>query len=122
DGPLADLLAPGAVVVSEAYPAEYYRRFALPTGGSKRDLATRRRRSARLMEWAQDRGVLLQVALREQLAGGFDIGPAGEDAFDAAVVMCALLDLAIDKRLPDEPQDERLRRTEGWVLGMRTGR
>jgi hypothetical protein len=120
-GRLVDLLQPGATVLAETYPAEYYAhlgvRFSPRTGG-KRAQAARRANAAALMNWVEQAGLDLVPELGAALESGFGPRPEGEDAFDAVVGLFGMLNLLLGLRPLDEPVGARLRKIEGWILGQ----
>jgi hypothetical protein len=50
---------------------------------------------------------------------GFPIG--GDDAFDALVGLCGMLDVVLGRLPSNAPDDDAIRDNEGWILGMDTG-
>jgi hypothetical protein len=44
--------------------------------------------------------------------------PEGDDSFDAVVGLFGMLEVALGRREPGEPQDEHIRDVEGWILGQ----
>ncbi len=120
-GPLDALLRPGWIVVAETYPAECYHHLGLTDGRkrwSKRRPADRIALAPRLLAWAAAAGVELEPALAAAIEGGFGPRPDGDDPFDAAVGLFGMLDVALGRRSPGEPDDEAVRRVEGWILGQ----
>lgn len=124
-GRLEDLLRPGQVVVAETYPAEYYAwlgvRFSPRRPGSKvgkRQQAERAANAVALLAWAEAAGISLQESLRQAIREGFGASLEGEDAFDAVVGLFGLLEVVLGRRPAAEPQDETIRRVEGWILGQ----
>jgi hypothetical protein len=125
DGPLAELLAPGRIVVAETYPAEATLHLgldlaAVSEGGrkGKRVQAVRAAQAPRLRELAGALGVELEPELQAQLADGFGAKGDGEDRFDATVALLAMLEVALGRRPAGEPADSEIRRIEGWILGQ----
>jgi hypothetical protein len=125
DGPLADLLRPGRVVVAETYPAECYRhlgvRFAPPQAGAssgKRVQAARSARAQTLLGWASQAGVEIDPGLRAAIVAGFGASSDGEDRFDAVVGLLGLLNIVLGRRPPGDPTDPAIRHIEGWILGQ----
>ncbi len=124
-GDLKALLRPGSVVVAETYPAEFYRQLDIAftpsrVGGKsgKRVQADRLKNAGGLLDRAEALDVMLAPNLRAQLATGFGTSPAGEDPFDAVVGLLGMLKLLHDRRTDYEPEDEAIRRVEGWILGQ----
>jgi len=124
-GRLGELLRPGRVVIVECYPAEIYAQLGLvfrrrgERKWGKRIQADRRANAARLFAWARSAGVALAPSLRKAIASGFGAGADGEDRFDAVVGLCGMLETALGRRPPGEPDDEVVRAVEGWILGLR---
>lgn len=128
DGPLPALIEPGAVVLAESYPGEYYSHLGigfqnatLGRRGSKRNQEDRRANAAGLLAWAESAGVTLTPGLAAEIGDGFGSGRDGEDRFDAVVGLFAFLNVALGHRPPGEPDDERTRMVEGWILGQSPG-
>ena len=72
-----------------------------------------------LLAWAETAGVELDPRLRAELRNGFGSAADGEDRFDAVVGLLGMLNVVLRHRGPGEPEDERVRRVEGWILGQR---
>lgn len=120
-GPLDALLRPGWVVAAETYPAECYHHLGLTDGGkrwSKRRPADRAALAPRLLAWAAGAGVELAPELVTAIEGGFGPRPDGDDPFDATVGLFGMLNVILGHRPPGEPDDETVRRVEGWILGQ----
>ena len=117
DGSLESLLKPGHVVIVETYPAECYR-WVIQDGmkGSKRKLEVRKKASSALVGWAGKANVNLDPKLKHAIEMGFPDG--GDDAFDAAVGLFGILEVLL-KRGSGEPNDESVRKLEGWILGQK---
>jgi hypothetical protein len=124
DGPLAELLGRGGVVVAESYPAELYGhlglRFGRAQGGGKRSPAARRRNACRLVEVCRELRVRLSDRLDGAIRSGFGDRPSGEDRFDATAGLLGMLNVVHGRRAPGEPADPRVRAVEGWILGQAT--
>ena len=125
DGPLPELFAPGRVVVAETYPAEYYGHLGLDLGAGsdggpkgKRVQAVRAAQAGTILAFAERVDVELAPELRAALADGFGARPDGEDRFDAAVSVLALLNVVLGGRPAVEPADPEIREIEGWILGQ----
>jgi hypothetical protein len=115
DGPLEDLFAPHRVVVAETYPTELYGHLGVSfAGAGKRQRAARERNADALVGWARSRGVELEAELDQAIREGFE----SDDAFDAAVGLFGMLNVVMKRRAPGEPHDDRVRRIEGWMVGL----
>jgi hypothetical protein len=44
---------------------------------------------------------------------------AGDDAFDTVVGLFGMLQVCLDQRPRDEPDDREIRDVEGWILGRK---
>lgn len=128
-GRLGDLFRRARVVVAETYPAECYahlavdlRRGATNGRSGKRRPASRAANAGALLAWAQTAGVLLAPALVAAIEGGFGRRASGEDQFDAVVGLFGMLNVVLGRRPPGEPEDERVRHIEGWILGQAISR
>jgi hypothetical protein len=120
-GRFSDLLLPGATVLAETYPAEYYTHLGIkfsPALGGKRSQVARRDKAAQLLAWSEKAGVALEPPLRHALLDGFGPKPNGEDLFDATVGLLGMLNLILGLQPLDEPADRRLHKVEGWILGQ----
>jgi hypothetical protein len=125
EGSLAELLAPGRIVVAETYPAEAYAHLGLDlaavsagTAQGKRVQAVRAAQLPRVLEFATRLGVELEPELQAAFADGFGSKPDGEDRFDATVALFSMLDVALGQRPAGEPADPEIRQIEGWILGQ----
>lgn len=126
DGKLADLLAPGRVVVAEVYPGECYGHlgvsFALRRAGERWGKLSRPARALNarpLLDWARGAGVALDADLRAAVEDGFGEKADGDDRFDCTAGLFAMLNVALGLRPLAEPSDGVLRRVEGWMFGRR---
>ena len=114
DGPLDELVAPGRIVVAEAYPTEFYGHLGVSFAGTgKRERAARAENGAALLAWSRRRGLQLEAELERGLGEGFP----SDDAFDAVVGLFGVLNVVFGYRESGEPEDLRVRRFEGWMLG-----
>jgi hypothetical protein len=105
------------VTVAEAYPAELYHRIGIDRKRwSKRRPADRRAHGAALLETAGRLGADLDRLLVAMIQAGFGERADGEDRFDAVAGVLGLLDVL--RTGAPEPADPRVRRIEGWNLGL----
>jgi hypothetical protein len=112
------LLARGRAVLAEVYPAEALRQCGLVLRGSKRVQADRAAVAQALLAAMTARRVDPSPALRAMAAEGFGTDAAGEDRFDSVVGLLGLVGV-LDGARPDVvPEDDAVRRWEGWVLGQ----
>jgi hypothetical protein len=120
-GSLNALLRPGWIVAAETYPAECYHHLGLTVGGkrwSKRRQADRASQAPRLSEWVAAAGVELAPELAAAIGDGFGHKADGDDRFDAAIGLFGMLNVVLGHRPSGEPDDEAVRRVEGWILGQ----
>jgi len=124
-GRLADLLAKGGVVLAETYPGEFYNhlgvRFSrrrLGERSGKRAQLDRIANAATLLAWADQASVEIPPDLKAAMREGFGPSPNGEDPFDALVGLLGMLNVVLGLRPPGEPEDEKIRKIEGWILGQ----
>jgi hypothetical protein len=118
-GTLRDLIRERSFVVVESYPAEAYRHLGFPRSGwSKRQASDRRARGMEILAWAAQRPVVCDGRLVEQIQAGFGDGPEGEDPFDAVVGLLLMIDVVLNYRSEGVPQDDVVRRVEGWIFGQ----
>ncbi len=120
DGHLQSLLEPGRAVICETYPAEMYRHtgVGLSPGESKTSRESRKRKAGALIAWAEAASVELRPDLRAEIDDGFGSAKDGEDRFDAVVGLLGMVNVILGHRSPGEPDDERIRKVEGWMLGQ----
>jgi hypothetical protein len=124
-GSLEDSLTHDQVIVAETYPAEYYVHlgagFSTHRRGEKsgkRDQRDRAGNAAALLGWAKKAGVVVSPELETALKDGFGPSPDGEDPFDAVVGLFGMLNVILGYRPPGEPEEEAIRKIEGWILGQ----
>lgn len=121
DGDLESLVASHDCVITETYPADACVQLGLSAPGrgwSKRNQEHRAAQAGALLAWAESRPVVLSRDLEQGLANGFGSSATGEDAFDAAVGLCAMLDVLLGLRPAGAPTDPTTRTVEGWILGQ----
>jgi hypothetical protein len=124
-GSLADLLRPGQVIIAETYPAEYYADVLSnphSSGGytrfSKRNPLALQRCAANMLRWAISHDLELDPILLHAIESGFTPPSGGEDAFDATIGLFGMLSVILGTRPAGEPENEGIRRLEGWILGQ----
>ncbi|WP_254453668.1 DUF429 domain-containing protein [Siccirubricoccus sp. G192] len=118
EGGLHALLAPGAAVLAEVYPAEALRHCGLRLAGSKRAQAPRQALAPGLLAAMAARRVLPCPGLAAAVAAGFGADAAGEDRFDSVIGLLGLIGVLDGSRPDFVPKDPWVRRWEGWVLGQ----
>lgn len=121
DGRLRQLLDTKRCVVAETYPAEacLHLGFSQPGNGwSKRIQADRRSKGESIQRWAARRAIRLTPALVAQLNDGFGTAAEGEDAFDAVVGLCSMIEVTLGHRGDGAPETEAVQNIEGWILGQ----
>ena len=123
-GRLADLLRTGRVVLAEVYPGECYRHlgvsFSRRVAGErwgKTRQAARIANAGALIAWAQLAGVELEPALLEGIRDGFGPRVDGDDRFDSVAGLFGMLNVVLERQAAGEPDDELVRKVEGWMLG-----
>ena len=117
DGRLDELLRPSRIVIAETYPAECYGWFFSKPLRGKGKLEVRTGAGTHLLGWAIRRGVELEAALQNEIEAGF---PEGDDAFDAVVGLFGMIEIVTGRRESGEPNENRIRKLEGWVLGQKS--
>lgn len=118
EGGLHGLLAPGRAVLAEVYPAEALRHLGLSLRGSKRARADRAGLADALRAALAARRIVAAGALEAMIADGFGADAAGEDRFDSMIGLAGLIGV-LDGARPDfVPEEDAVRRWEGWVLGQ----
>lgn len=120
-GSLEDLITPGAMVIAETYPTQYYDFIGLQFGprlGGKRSQLARKSNVPSLLNACQDIQLRLDSTLATAVKDGFGSSPAGEDQFDALVGLIGML-MVLRGRQPSNPPDSPLiNQIEGWILGL----
>ncbi len=113
------MLKPGNIVIVETYPAECYGWFFQGgMKGKKRDAEVRKNVGGALFKWAGKANVKLNPDLTHTIEQGF---PDGDDAFDATVGLFGMLEVLRGERKPGDPNEDSVRKLEGWILGQRSG-
>lgn len=124
-GRLTDLLQANRVVIAETYPAEIYTHLGIKFSparpgrkSGKRNQTDRASNAERLLDWARDANVSLSAGLRSGIEMGFGPSAQGEDPFDATIGLFGMINVLIGNRPAGEPEEEQVRRIEGWILGQ----
>ncbi len=117
-GPLHGLLHAGRLAVAEVYPAEALRQLGLKLVGSKRDRAARLAVAEPLLEVMARLRVAPSPETFATLRDGFGADAAGEDRLDCTLGLLALIAVLDGVREDTIPEDDMVRRWEGWVLGQ----
>jgi hypothetical protein len=126
-GRLDELMKPGRVVIAETYPSEFYSHLGVkfPKDKSrrtgKRVSQDRKSNGGVLLAWAGSQGVVIEPSLEQALRDGFGASEDGEDPFDATVGLFGMLNVLLGKRPTGEPEDNQVRKIEGWILGQAAG-
>jgi hypothetical protein len=127
DGDLEELLIPGGLVILETYPAEFYHhldvKFSTHKTGSKtgkRVQSERQANAGNLIEWARYNQVELESTLEALLVDGFGKSANGDDYFDAVVGLFGIINILAGNHPGGMPEDERIRKIEGWIFGKTT--
>jgi hypothetical protein len=117
-GPLHGLLRKDRLAIAEVYPAEALRQLGLRLEGSKRAEAPRRTLGAALLDCMDRLGAEPTPDLSAMITAGFGADAAGEDRLDCVLGVLAMIQVLDGRRADVVPEDEMLRRWEGWVLGQ----
>lgn len=117
-GPLHGLLRAGRLALAEVYPAEAQRQLGLRLAGSKRAEAPRRALAPALLACLDGLHADPEPELRAMIDSGFGADAAGEDRLDCVLGLLALIQVLDGRRADFVPEDEMVRRWEGWVLGQ----
>lgn len=118
EGGLHDLLRANRLVVAETYPAEALRQLGLALAGSKRRQADRRALAPKLGACMARLGAAPDDRLRAEIETGFGADPAAEDRFDSLLGLLGMLQVIGEPGREAVPDDARIRRWEGWILGQ----
>jgi hypothetical protein len=119
-GRLDELSKSPGCVLCETYPQEAYSHVGVRfrPGGSKRVQEDRRNAGAKVIPWAESRGVTFAHDAQEKLLDGFGPSGSGEDPFDALVGLLSMIEV-VDRRRADGSASGTDRITwEGWILGQ----
>lgn len=125
DGALADLVETRGVIVTETYPAEFYRTLGVRFGNrdvsgrsGKRRQHDRRAQADRLLVSADRLRLRLSPALLAAIRDGFGGAGDGEDKFDAVIGLLGILAVVCGVVAEGTPgDDEEVIKIEGWILG-----
>ena len=118
EGDFLELLAPGALVMAETYPAEAMRHLGIVLAGSKRRQSDRAVCASRLREVMAALDAVPCQALDAMMGDGFGVDAAGEDRFDCVLGLLCVLNVLAGNRPDRAPYDPWIRTWEGWVLGQ----
>lgn len=124
-GHLDVLLQPGAVILAETYPAEFYThldiKFTPARRGQKsgkRSQKDRMKNAETLISCFRKSSISMEESLESLIRDGFGASVSGEDKFDAIVGLIGMIITLRNWGSELEPQAEHLRHNEGWILGM----
>ena len=120
DGSLADLAAKSSLVIAETYPAEAYRHVGCKFSSteSKRNVMHRLSKVPAIFAWACDRHVTFESSVEKIIRNGCESDRYGEDRFDALIGLLGMLDVVMKRRSDGAPNDDAIRRWEGWIFGQ----
>jgi hypothetical protein len=101
DGPLSELAAQRRLAICETYPAEAYGHIGIrfPPGASKRRRADRAAVAAALPSRCGAHDIHLTGTMSNAISDGFGPRPEGEDAFDAAMGLLAMIEVVEGRRV-----------------------
>ena len=118
EGSLAELAGAAPVTLAETYPGDAVGQIGLSLKGrSKRRQADRQALGPALLAWAKARTVGLDAASAAAIEDGFGPGCGNDNGLDAVVGLFAMIAVADGERADGAPDDEDIRRWEGWILG-----
>lgn len=117
-GGLHALLRAGRLSVAEVYPAEALRQLGLKLAGSKRHQAPRLALAEPLRAVQATLRVAPSAEALAMIQDGFGADAAGEDRLDCTLGLLALIAVLDGVRADTIPEDDMVRRWEGWVLGQ----
>lgn len=120
DGPLHELMMPGATVVAETYPGDVYGQLGIPRRPvwSKRQQDGRRSVAGHLLRWLENRPHVDGSELQSLISDSFGNSKDGEDRFDAAVGLLSMIDVVDGRRGEGVPEADDVKTWEGWILGQ----
>jgi hypothetical protein len=118
DGALSSLISKPGITVAEIYPGEAYSHLNICMGRgyrfSKRTRVHRRDASQPLLKEFRSGSIKLCHAAQSWVEWGF----LDEDDFDAMIGLLSMLLVVTGKRLGHSPEDDNVRKVEGWILGQ----
>ena len=120
-GTLNDLLKSRSCILVETYPAEACFQLGFQPPGrtwSKRNQDDRRNFGPKLINWAAEREVSLVDSIKSAIEDGFGPLGNGEDKFDSVLGIMSMLEVVLGHRLDGAPEDQSVRRIEGWIFGQ----
>jgi hypothetical protein len=117
EGSLAALVN-SPVVIAETYPAEAYAHIGVRfcRGRSKARQQDRIEAANRLEARSASNKITIDEELSRQIKNGFGSNREGEDAFDAAIGLFGMIEVADQRRLEGSTEGV----WEGWILGQAT--
>ena len=120
DGDLHVLAQAHRLVIAETYPAEAYHHLNIGFARheSKRRTKDRACRASAIFAWASAYGVSFRPTVHQWIDSGCGFDHLGEDRFDALLGLLAMIEVAEGRRSDGAPDDEPVRRWEGWILGQ----
>ena len=120
DGDLEVLARAHRLVIAETYPAEAYHhlKVGFARHESKRRAKDRASRASAIFEWASAYSVSFDPAIHQWIDSGCGFDRLGEDRFDALLGLLSMIEVAEGRRSDGAPDDESVRRWEGWILGQ----
>ena len=120
DGDLHVLARARRLVLAETYPAEAYHHLNIGFARheSKRRVKDRACRASAIFAWASAYGISLSPTIHQWIGSGCGFDRLGEDRFDALLGLLAMIEVAEGRRSDGAPDDEPVRRWEGWILGQ----
>jgi hypothetical protein len=127
NGSLEDLLLPGAIVLAETYPAEFYQHLNITFSTRKRGIVSGKRShndrqasAGALIQAAANLDIMLSSELRTTILAGFGSATQGEDAFDAFVGLLGMT-MVVRRMLPEvDNLHQSFTSVEGWIFGQAT--
>ncbi len=121
EGGLQQLINGHACVVTETYPAEACLHLGLTPPGrgwNKRSQKDRAAQASHLLDWIEERPIKLLTEAEAMLRDGFGPFADGEDPFDSIVGLLSMIEVLIGGRPEGAPEDDVIRKMEGWMLGQ----
>jgi hypothetical protein len=120
DGTLLSLAAEPRLVIAETYPAEAYFHIGVSFSAneSKRRTTDRARRAPAIYDWALSRSISFSPAITQLVLSGCGDDQFGEDRFDALMALLGMMEGVLGRRSEGTPDDPRVRRWEGWIIGQ----
>lgn len=119
DGTLHELVDRGGIVITETYPAEYYRPLDINFDGgkSKTNQEDRKGMASAILAWPHHLGAMFSGEMEKEIKAGFGSDKDGDDKFDSLVGLLGILAVFAGIIKDNVPVDKERLNIEGWIIG-----